>query len=256
MDGGQHAHCCWKRYFLDVSLFSLACFWSRFADLLSPRTLSAILFYLLKNPDTLIRLEKEVRETFSRADDIRMGPQLQSCIWLRACIDETMRMTPAVAGLLPREVLRGGLIIPSMDVDLPAGVNVGVPIYAIHHHSDYVVDPFTYDPARWLPEGHKQDKEALHAVFNPFSQGHRACLGKPLVYMELSIALARLVFEFDMRLATDQHYEAFVTKEIKRGKRQEDEYHIQDWFLSNNFGPYAEFKERDLEEKVDSAVED
>ena len=84
------------------------------ADVLLLRTLSAILFYLLKNPDTLTRLEKEIRDTFSRAEDIRMGPQMQSCTWLRACIDEGMRMTPAVAGLLPREVLRGGLIIPSM----------------------------------------------------------------------------------------------------------------------------------------------
>ena len=174
---------------------------------------------------------------------------------MRACIDEAMRMTPAVAGLLPREVLRGGLLIPSMDIDLPGGVNVGVPIYAIHHHSDYVIDPFTYDPARWLQEGHKQDKEALHAVFNPFSLGHRACLGKPLVYMELSIAIARLVFEFDMRLATDQHNEAFINKEIRSGKRHEDEYHIQDWFLSNNFGPYAEFRERHVDEKVDSGIE-
>lgn len=182
-----------------------------------------------------------------------MGPQLQSCIWLRACIDEAMRMTPAVPGLLPREVLRGGLRIPSMDLELPEGVNVGVCIYSIHHHPDYVDDPFTYDPARWL-DGSKQDKEALHAVFNPFSLGHRACLGRPLVYMELSIAIARLVWEFDMKLSVQQHEPKFVAKDIEEGKRQEGEYVIQDWFLSNNYGPYAEFKARDIEEKADSVV--
>lgn len=227
-----------------------------FADAPPLSTLSAILFYLLKDPAALNRLETEIRDTFSRSEDIRMGSQMRRCVWLRACIDEGMRMTPAVAGLLPREVLRGGLLIPSMNIDLPAGVNVGVTIYAIHHNSDYVVDPFTYDPARWLQEGHKQDKDDLHAVFMPFSQGHRACLGKPLVYMELSIAIARLVFEFDMRLSINQHHETFITKEVRRGKRNVNEYHIQDWFLSNNWGPYAEFKERQQEEKVDSAVED
>ena len=159
-------------------------------------------------------------------------------------------MTPAVPGLLPREVLRGGLSIPDLNEELPAGINVGVCTYAIHHHDDYVVDPFTFDPSRWLQEGHKQDKDALHAVFNPFSQGVRACLGKPLVYMELTIAVARLVWEYDMRLSPNQHEEKAIIKDVRRGKRHPEEYHVEDWFLSNNFGPYAEFKRRDFDEKL------
>ena len=155
-------------------------------------------------------------------------------------------MTPAVPGLLPREVLRGGLSIADLDVELQAGVNVGVCTYAIHHHSDYVVDPFVYDPARWLQDDHVQNKEALHAIFNPFSQGVRACLGKPLVYMELSLAIARLVWEYDMRLAPDQHETRTITKELRHGKRQPGEYHVQDWFLTHNFGPFVEFKARSV----------
>ena len=165
-------------------------------------------------------------------------------------------MTPAVPGLLPREVLRGGLSIPALDLNLPAGIDVGVCIYAIHHHEDYVVNPFSYDPGRWLQNGHVQNKEALHAVFNPFSQGHRACLGKPLVYMELSIAIARLVFEYDMRFAPDQQRSKMTTREIRQGKRHPNEYHVQDWFLSSNFGPFAEFRARDYDERVDSAIAD
>jgi hypothetical protein len=56
-----------------------------------------------------------------------------------------------------------------------------------------------------LPE-HRQNKEALNSVFCPFSLGNRSCLGKPLVYMELSIAIARLVWEFDVRLAESCMY--------------------------------------------------
>ena len=167
-----------------------------------------------------------------------------------------MRLSPAVPGLLPREVLPGGLSIPALDLNLPAGINVGVCTHSIHHHEDYVVDPFIYDPSRWLQDGHKQDREALHAVFNPFSQGNRACLGKPLVYMEISIAVARLVFEYDMRLSPDQHQSSAISKEVKQGKRHPNEYHTQDWFLSNNFGPFAEFRARDFEEIIDSAIAD
>ena len=145
-------------------------------------------------------------------------------------------MSPAVPGLLPRLVLPGGLDIPALDLHVPAGVDVGTCTYAIHHHKDYVVEPFTYNPSRWLQrpsakthtrhrsdsgvelqqviqpsEDHKtkdghlrreqeQEYDALHSVFAPFSLGNRACLGKPLVYMEISIAIARLVWKYDMRL--------------------------------------------------------
>lgn len=201
-------------------------------------------------------LEREVRQTFLRAADICSGPQLTSCTWLRACIDETMRMSPAVAGLLPREVLPGGLSIPALNLSFPARTVVGTCTYSIQHHPDNVLNPFQFDPSRWL-SNHRQDRHALQQVFYPFSLGHRACLGKPLVYMELSIAIARLVWEFDMRLAPDQHDPAFIQGDVRSGKRHPSEYHFQDWFLSNNFGPHVEFKARgEVERQPDSAVAD
>lgn len=170
-----------------------------------------------------------------------------------------MRMSPAVAGLLPREVLPGGLHIPSLDLTFPAGSIVGTCTYALQHHPDYVINPFQFDPGRWLDgPSNRQDKHALQQVFAPFSLGHRACLGKPLVYMELSIAVARLVWEFDMRLAPAQHEPAFVARDVRRGKRRPGEYHYEDWFLSNNYGPFVEFRAREGEGEglPDSAVGD
>jgi len=160
-------------------------------------------------------------------------------------------MSPAVGGLLPREVLKGGLAIPSLGLHLPAGIDVGVPIYAIQHHAEFVVEPFRFDPERWLttaqdPDAakHPQDRESLNAVFNPFSVGLRACLGKPLVYMELSIALARVLWEYDMRLSADQHVSSFVGRDIGLGRRQPGEYQLLDWFMSRNEGPWAEIRRR------------
>lgn len=245
-------------------------------------TLAATLYYLLHNPHTLHRLRAEILATFSTRHEIRMGPKMQSCSYLRAVIDETMRMTPAVGGNLPREVLPGGLEIPELGVFLPEGVDVGVPIYAVQHHGDYVVRPFVFDPERWLPfssssgtggggekEGHHpQNRSSLQEVFTPFSIGHRSCLGKPLVYMELSLALARLIFAFDMRLSSsfassseeeyaDEHEHAQkeeklserIRKEIKSGKRQPFEYQLLDWFMSRNEGPWVEFRWREKERR-------
>lgn len=242
----------------------------------SSTTLSATLFYLLQNTSCLERLTKEIRATFERENEIQMGSKMQSCAYMRACIDEAMRMSPAVPGLLPRLVLPGGLHIPALDLELPAGIDVGVCTYAIHHHEEYVADPFVYSPERWLAAGqpasrpgvHRSDsgvslseeqksnfnakpanthlgaREALHSIFAPFSLGNRACLGKPLVYMELSIALARLVYRYDMRIVQTESRERSVRQDLKHGRRKEGEYHVRDWFLSANEGPVVEFAAR------------
>lgn len=243
----------------------------------SSTTMSATLFYLLRNPACLARLAEEVRSNFDNAEEIHSGPKLQACSYLRACIDEAMRMSPAVPGLLPRLVLPGGLRIPSLNLQVPAGVNVGTCTYSIQHHADCVASPFTYDPSRWLQQSrestHKrqrsdsgvalqqpiaraqhsdgeeqsafhQDRGALHSVFAPFSLGNRACLGKPLVYMEISIAIARLVWKYEMRLVDVPPGDVGVKADVQNGRRVEGEYHLQDWFLSTNEGPVVEFAAR------------
>jgi len=249
----------------------------------SSTTLSATLYYLLRNPACLQQVTSEIRSTFVEKEDICTGPKLQSCHYLRACIDETMRMSPAVPGLLPRLVLPGGLDIPTMNLHIPAGVDVGTCTYAIQHHQDYVVEPFKYDPSRWLQQaGSKsqvshvrqrsdsgvalsnplakqdgtksneyaalhQDREALNSVSAPFSLGNRACLGKPLVYMEISIAIAKLVFAYDMRLVESGPEDASVRADVVSGKRRAGEYHLRDWFLGKSEGPLVEFSAREEE---------
>ena len=135
--------------------------------------MAAILFYLLNNPRALARLQYEIRSTFTRAEDTHMGTQLQTCCYLRACIDEAMRKTPAVAGLLPRQILNGGLSISDMGLYLPEGMEIGVPTYVIQHHADYVAEPFKCDPDWWLPQDdklpeHRQNEEAPNLVCCPF----------------------------------------------------------------------------------------
>jgi cytochrome P450 len=246
----------------------------------SSTTISATLYHLVRNTPCLERLAGELRSAFDNFEDIRTGPKLQACTYLRACIDEAMRMSPAVPGLLPRLVLPGGLDIPALSLHIPAGVDVGTCTYAIHHHKDYVVEPFTYNPSRWLQRPgvkshsrqrsdsgvefeqtaqsgdadktrdgdlhHEQEQEhdALHSVFAPFSLGIRACLGKPLVYMEISIAIARLVWKYDMRLVDVVPTDSGVRVDVKRGRRMVGDYHLRDWFLGANEGPVVQFAER------------
>ena len=57
-------------------------------------TLSSFFFYIVRNPRAYQRLVKEIYSTFDSADEIIGGPKLSSCKYLRACVDETLRMSP------------------------------------------------------------------------------------------------------------------------------------------------------------------
>lgn len=66
--------------------------------------ITATLFYLAYNPQALAETQAEVRRTFSSPEAIRSGDQLSSCQYLRACVDEAMRLSSA-PGLMPRSLI-------------------------------------------------------------------------------------------------------------------------------------------------------
>ena len=63
-------------------------------------------------------------------------------------------MSPSVGGVLPREVLAGGMTIDGVHV--PAGTVVGVPHYTIHHNENYYANSFSFIPERWLAGSHNK----------------------------------------------------------------------------------------------------
>ncbi|KAF2094506.1 cytochrome P450 [Rhizodiscina lignyota] len=211
-------------------------------------TITSTIFYLLHNPIALATVQKEIREKFGSVEDIRAGPVLNSCTYLRACIDEAMRMSPPVSAILPRFTLDGGLDIPGLDIHIPAGVGVGCPIYGLHHNTDYVPDPFTYRPERWIlgQSATEESLDALHSVFNPFSIGPRGCIGKPMAYLELTLTLGRLLWGYEMRLAPgDQGRMGEGNAKLGNGRERENEFQMWDIFVSDKEGPVAQFMPRE-----------
>lgn len=200
--------------------------------------LASTIFYLVHNQRALTRVTSEVRGTFASVDDIVHGSKLSGCHYLRACLDEAMRLSPPVGGGLPRTILSGGMTIDGQD--LPEGIDVCVPHYALHHNGHYFSRPFDYLPERWVhleAEAVGQNIEVGHAAFCPFSIGPRGCIGKGLAYSELTTALARTVYQFDLRLGCDQHDAETSTAGFgyKKG-----EYQLRDSFTSMKSGPWVQ----------------
>jgi cytochrome P450 len=73
---------------------------------------------------------------------------------------------------------------------------------AIHKSESYFDDAKSFKPSRWLSDD-KQKVERYEAHLLAFGHGPRVCPGQRLAMLEAIIAVAALVYEFDMTLACD-----------------------------------------------------
>ncbi|KAL9587473.1 MAG: hypothetical protein Q9203_003497 [Teloschistes exilis] len=206
-------------------------------------TIAAMFFYLVKSSEAYRRLTDEVRSTFKSAEEIRTGSQLGSCRYLRAFIDEALRMNAPVSAEMPRQAEAGGIEIDGQF--LPQGTEVAVSLYSLHHNEDFHHDAFRFRPERWLPNDKDSssatDLAATESAFAPFSSGSRGCPGKNLAYIELSIVMAKTLFRADVRLAEGDHLGEGRT-DLGWGRRNKSQFQTKDAFVSAREGPTVQFK--------------
>lgn len=208
--------------------------------------LSGFFFYLTYYPHVYEKVRAEVRSVFNSADEIVQGAALTSCVYLRACIDETLRISPSVGSALWREVEPQGAMIDGHFI--PGGCEVGTGIYSIHHHPEYYPEPFEFRPERWIahpedPTRHQGQIALAHSAFNPFSLGARGCIGKGLALVEMQILLATLVFTFDFKRVSDLGQ---GRPGAELGREKESEFQLYDHVTSAKHGPILQFRERVL----------
>lgn len=212
-------------------------------------TVSALTHYLLDRPECMQKLVRELRETFRDVQEIRSGEQLKSCRYLRACVTETLRLSPSIPGIPLRTARKGGLVVDGEF--FPEGTDVGVATYALHHSEEYWEDPYEFVPERWYScesgetPSKFQSAEAqakANEAFCAFSLGPDGCLGQAMVYQHVTIIVARILWTFEMR-RTDAREEAG-----RIGKAQEwarlGEYPMNDKFAAEGDGPWIQVRKR------------
>ncbi|KAF7917859.1 uncharacterized protein EAE97_011997 [Botrytis byssoidea] len=218
--------------------------------------LTATIFYLLHYPLVYEHLKREIRERWDKVSEIKVGGKLNDYKFLTACIDEAMRLSPGVGANIPREVMKGGAVIDGCAIT--AGVTVGVSAYSIHHEERYFEDPFVYRPERWL-DGEDENESSKGIAreskvfepkaFTPFGTGRTSCIGKYLAYQEMRVVLARLIWEFDMRLSDQEGVGLGEGKKgMGWGRESKQEFQTWDRFVSWHEGPMVEFRLRSLDE--------
>lgn len=127
--------------------------------------ITAILYYILKNPAAYRKLRDEIDA--ATADGKLSVPHVKyseaaKLPYLDACCKEGMRLMPALGMALPREVPPGGREIAGQF--FPAGVKVGINATTLHRDKGvFGEDADDFKPERWLrKEVGNMEKHMMH----------------------------------------------------------------------------------------------
>ncbi|KAL4878205.1 cytochrome P450 [Aspergillus karnatakaensis] len=156
--------------------------------------LNNVIFWLLKNPKCFARLREEIDGVLDEGDIITPHKKVKGLPYLKACLDESLRITPPFSYNLPRRTPAEGAYISGEFI--PGHTTVSMSSYVAHRDEEAFPDAERYIPERWLGEKRKN----IQAVFVPFSAGSRACIGRNLSYMEQTVMVATLVHRYDFAL--------------------------------------------------------
>lgn len=209
-------------------------------------SLSGVFFGLSGNPSQCQKLVDEIRSTFSTPEEIVYGPKLLSCKYLRACIDEGMRLAPSGPCDLPREVLAGGIRINGQYY--PQGTIVGTVPWVTTRDETVYDDPGQYRPERWIEDpsaggGSKEAVARLKQSFHPFAAGPGSCLGRHVAMAEMLLTVARTLHRFDIRRKPGSTLGGGAPG-LDWGERDPRQLMLYDAFVSLRDGPEVQLRKR------------
>ncbi|CAJ2506593.1 Uu.00g077790.m01.CDS01 [Anthostomella pinea] len=162
-------------------------------------TLCGIVNCLVQNPRQLRNLEEEIRGHFASETGITLRA-IQNLPFLNAVVWEGLRMCNPVAGGILRSVPKGGSTLCGHF--LPQSTHVLINTTAMSLSEAKFRRAHEFLPERFLPEDMRPTEFARDHRQNqkPFGLGARSCLGKSFALAEMRLALARLMWRFDISM--------------------------------------------------------
>ncbi|KAF5617015.1 cytochrome P450 monooxygenase oxidoreductase [Fusarium sp. NRRL 52700] len=114
--------------------------------------------------------------------------------YLRACLDELLRIRPPTTFGFPRRTPPEGWNI--LGDHIPGDTTVSISAYVAHRDPQVFPDLEPYAPERWLGEKSKN----LQPYFIAFSAGARGCIGRNINHLEQTVLLASIVHRYEWAL--------------------------------------------------------
>ena len=210
--------------------------------------LSGFFFYITKDAWRCQKLLNEIQSTFESAEEIVYGPKLTGCVYLKACLEEGLRLAPAGLSEQPREVLPGGLQVKGEYY--PPGTIVGTAQWCNSHNEEIYGDPRVFRPERWIVDESagitKETVARMRANFNPFLSGPGSCVGKSLATAEMMLIVARTLYRVEFKRVPNSTL-GCGGPELGWGARDRGQMQLIDAYVAIGKGPEVQFRRREVE---------
>ncbi|KAJ9186653.1 hypothetical protein P3X46_002200 [Hevea brasiliensis] len=163
-------------------------------------TLIWALSLLINNPSVLKKAQHEL--------DINVGKKrrvhesdMNSLVYLKAIIKETLRLYPAAPLSLPHESMEDCTVA---GYHIPAGTRLLINLSKIHRDPRVWSKPFEFQPERFLTIHKDYDVRGQNFELIPFGSGRRICPGVSFALHVLQLTLATLLQGFDFANPTSK----------------------------------------------------
>lgn len=114
---------------------------------------------------------------------------------MRSCYIETLRKYPPGFSLF--RVAANDYKVPNSSLTIKKGMEIFIPVYAIHMDPEIYPNPQIFDPNRFTQENIKNRHPMAYI---PFGDGPRNCIGMRFAIMELLVAISSVVDNFKLTL--------------------------------------------------------
>ncbi|EDW10111.1 uncharacterized protein Dmoj_GI18704 [Drosophila mojavensis] len=159
------------------------------------------LYELARHEDIQCQLREEIEEVIANYGENGelTYEAMQKMKYLEQVMLETLRMYPVASEHLRR--VNEHFEVPNYPKHyLPAGSQLIIPVYSIHHDATYYPEPEKFQPERFTQEAIQQRPTCAYL---PFGQGPRICIGMRFGRMKLAVGLITLIRNFRFSLAPD-----------------------------------------------------
>lgn len=164
---------------------------------------TSFVFHLLaEHPNVQTKLQEEIDKVLEEHDGQLTYDIVTKMEYLEAVIHETMRLYPN-ALFLDRVCTKTYELPPAVPGAKPytlrPGMNLWIPVCAIHTDSKHYENPDKFEPERFVNDG----KRILNSgAFIPFGLGPRMCIGHRFAMMKMKVIVCQTLSRCQFKLSS------------------------------------------------------
>jgi len=180
--------------------------------------MSWTLYCLAQNTHHQDKVREEVKRVL-KGKEFFDHDDLKNLTYTTLCIKEAMRLYPPVFGFArktSRDILAGKCL-------LPAGTNVRIDVYQIHHNASIWENPMEFNPLRFQPSN-MENRSPYDYI--PFSAGSRNCIGQNFAMNEMKVVIGSIISRFQVSL--DQEHEVSILTTVILRTRTDIKLYLKD----------------------------